>query len=74
MFFPRHRDLQALKVAMRNLSAGFFLGGTAGPGSLQSGSTYRVPAEGAGEGRNRPAGLPELQTVSGIKGKSFAST
>lgn len=56
---------------MRNLSAGFFLGGTAGPGSLQSGSTYRVPAEGAGEGRNRPAGLPELQTVSGIKGKSL---
>lgn len=42
--------------------------------SLQAGSTYRVPAERADRGRSQPAGLPELQTVGGIKGKSFASS
>lgn len=77
-------------MAKSNLSAGFFffLGGGGGghgglqaepasPGpapALQAGGTYRVPAEGAGGGRNGPAGLPELQTVGGIKGKSFASS
>lgn len=74
MFFQRQRGLQPLEVAIRNLSAGFYCGDTAGPGSLQAGSKYRVPAEGAGKGRSRPAGLPQLETFTEIKGKTFASS
>lgn len=80
-FFPRQRDLQGLRVEISNLLASFFLHGhgelQAGPPSAGpdfSPGWRHVPSpvkRPAGQGAGS-SGLPELQPVGAIKGKSFA--